>query len=80
MVGTSHTDANPNIFGEVVMDDQTRMYSDTNHDPPDTSLDMLKRVLAVAELVAKSKPSPEDKQQSVSEHCEKTQIVRPGVS
>ncbi|MEZ4667395.1 MAG: hypothetical protein R3E39_05685 [Anaerolineae bacterium] len=56
------------------------MYSDTNHDPPDTSLDMLKRVLAVAELVAKSKPSPDDKQQSAPEHCEKTQIVRPGVS
>ncbi|MCC6892544.1 MAG: hypothetical protein IT321_06985 [Anaerolineae bacterium] len=62
------------------MQDQTKMHSDTNHDPSDTSLDMLKRVLAVAELVAKSKPSPEDKQQSAPEHCEKTQIVRPGVS
>jgi hypothetical protein len=68
------------MFGEVVMEDQKRMRPDTKLHPPDTSLDMLKRVLAVAELVAKSKQSPEDKQQSAPESCEKTQIVRPGVS
>ncbi len=62
------------------MADQTRMHSDANLHSPDTSLDLLKRVLAVAELVAKSKQSPEDKQQSTPESCEKTQIVRPGVS
>ena len=62
------------------MADQTRVHSDANLHPPDTSLEMLKRVLAVAELVAKSKQSSEDKQQSAPEFCEKTQIVRPGVS
>jgi hypothetical protein len=62
------------------MEDQTRVHLDANLHPPDTSLDMLKRVLAVAELVAKSKQSPDAKQQSAPEFCEKTQIVRPGVS
>ncbi len=62
------------------MEDQTRMHSGVNLHPPDTSLDMLKRVLAVAELVAKSKRPPEDEQPSAPESCEKTQPVRPGVS
>jgi len=62
------------------MEDQTRMHSDANLHSPDTSLDLLKRVLAVAELVAKSKQCPKEKQQSASEFCEKTQIARPGVS
>jgi len=62
------------------MEDQTRMHSNTNLHPSDTSLELLKRVLAVAELVAKSKQFSEDKQQSAQESCEKTQIVRPGVS
>lgn len=41
------------------MANRTRQCLDTQH-PPDTSLDMLKRVLAVAELVAKSKQSQAD--------------------
>lgn len=61
------------------MADQTRTHSSVSHSP-DTSLDMLKRVLAVAELVAKSKQSSEDKQQSASESREKTQPPRAGIS
>lgn len=61
------------------MDNQTNTHSDMKLQVPDTSLDMLKRVLAVAELVAKSKQSPGEKQKSTSESCEKTQIVRPSV-
>lgn len=61
------------------MADQTRTHSSVSHSP-DTSIDMLKRVLAVAELVAKSKQPPEDEQKSAPESCEKTQPVRPGVS
>lgn len=49
------------------MGNNTRMHSDTKLHPPDTSLDMLKRVLAVAELVATSKQFSEDKQQSTPE-------------
>jgi len=62
------------------MEEQTRMHSGANLYPPDTSLDMLKRVLAVAELVAKSKQPPENKQQPDPDSCEKTQSVRAGIS
>lgn len=62
------------------MEEQTRMRSGTNFYPPDTSLDMLKRVFAVAELVAKSQQRTEDKQQSASESREKTQSARADIS
>ena len=62
------------------MEEQTKIRSGANLYPPDTSLDMLKRVLAVAELVAKSKQSSEDKQQSASESREKTQSARADIS
>jgi hypothetical protein len=68
-----HCNINPNSqrFGGVVIEEQTRMHSGANLYPPDTCLDMLKRVLAVAELVAKSERLPEDKKESPSEFCEK---------
>lgn len=62
------------------MEEQKRMHSGANLYTPDTSLDMLKRVLAVAELVAKSKQSSEDKQKSASESREKTQSARADIS
>lgn len=62
------------------MEEQKRICLGANLYPPDTSLDMLKRVLAVAELVAKSKQPPEDKQQLASESRKKTQSARADIS
>lgn len=61
------------------MAEQTRTHSSVSHST-DTSLDMLKRVLAVAELIVKSKQPPENKQKLAPESCEKTQSVRAGIS